>query len=76
MKTKLLTALLDVVGVPMALTLLIANWRDFKGDIIFAITATIVTIRAVFDIEKKIHEARVRRWEFKQRKKEANDTAN
>jgi hypothetical protein len=76
MKTKLIGALLDVFGVPMSLTILLLNWRDFKGDIMFALTATIITIRLVFDIEKKIHEARVRRWEFNQRKKEANGAGN
>jgi len=69
----MLTALLDIIGVPLGLTTLLINWRDFKGDIIFVLGATVMTIRIVFFIEKGIHEAIVRRWEFKQRKKEANE---
>lgn len=73
MSKKLLTALLDIVGIPLGLTTLLVDWRNFKGDIIFILGAALMTIRIAFYIEKSIHEAIVRRWEFKQRKKEANE---
>lgn len=69
----MLTALLDIIGIPLGLTTLLMHWREWKGDIIFVLSASLLIIRAAFYIEKSIHEARVRRWEFKQRKKQANE---
>lgn len=67
------TALLDIVGIPAGLTVMLMNWREWKGDIIFVLSATLIIIRMAFYVEKAIFEARVRRWEFKQRKKSANE---
>lgn len=76
MSKKLLMALLDVVGIPIGLATILINWQNFKGDIIFVLGATLMVIRMAFLIEKGIHEAAVRRWEFKQRKKEANERSS
>lgn len=76
MSKKMLLALLDIVGIPLSLTTILMHWREWKGDIIFVLSASLLIVRTAFYIEKSIHEARVRRWEFKQRQKEANERSS
>jgi hypothetical protein len=73
MNRKIISPLLDIFGVPVGWAALVGYWNEWKGEIIFVLVLVLLIARLYFYIDKSLHEARVRKWEFKQRQKKDNE---